>query len=173
MEAPRDSGAASFAYYALAGALTSRGLLAGDDLAQLEEAVEVAARHDRRSLSGMRALIELGAARRRAGMGEDARKPLREGLDLARRGGAVALAERARSELELTGARQLDAPLTGAESLTAAERRVCEMAGEGMSNPEIAQTLYVTRRTVETHLTHSYSKLGISSRRELSDALAS
>jgi DNA-binding CsgD family transcriptional regulator len=47
------------------------------------------------------------------------------------------------------------------------------MAAEGMSNPEIAQALFVTRRTVETHLGAGYRKLGIASRAELPAALAS
>jgi DNA-binding NarL/FixJ family response regulator len=45
------------------------------------------------------------------------------------------------------------------------------MAAHGDSNPEIAQALFLTRRTVETHLTHAYQKLDISSRAELADAL--
>ena len=46
------------------------------------------------------------------------------------------------------------------------------MAAEGLSNPEIAQSLFLTRRTVETHLTHVYQKLGIGSREELAAALS-
>ena len=55
--------------------------------------------------------------------------------------------------------------------MTASERRVAEMAAEGLSNPEIAQTLYVTRKTVETHLGHVYRKLGISGRVRLARAM--
>jgi DNA-binding CsgD family transcriptional regulator len=50
--------------------------------------------------------------------------------------------------------------LTGAESLTASERRIAELAATGASNPHIAQQLYVSRKTVETHLGHAYQKLG-------------
>jgi DNA-binding CsgD family transcriptional regulator len=56
--------------------------------------------------------------------------------------------------------------------LTTAERRVAELAAEGYSNPEIAQTLFVTRKTVETHLGSVYRKLGISGRVRLQRALA-
>jgi DNA-binding CsgD family transcriptional regulator len=55
--------------------------------------------------------------------------------------------------------------------LTASERRVAELAAEGLSNPEIAQALYVTRKTVETHLGHVYRKLGISGRGRLARAM--
>lgn len=61
---------------------------------------------------------------------------------------------------------------TGVDSLTPAERRVAELGAGGMSNSEIAQSLFVSLRTVETHLTHSYQKLGIGSRGELQPLLA-
>ena len=57
--------------------------------------------------------------------------------------------------------------LTGVESLTPSELRVARMAAEGMENKEIAQALFVTVKTVETHLGHVYGKLGIASRKEL------
>jgi DNA-binding CsgD family transcriptional regulator len=53
------------------------------------------------------------------------------------------------------------------DALTASERRVAEMAAAGMSNREIAQALFLTSRTVETHLAHAYQKLDITGRREL------
>jgi DNA-binding CsgD family transcriptional regulator len=58
------------------------------------------------------------------------------------------------------------------EQLTASERRVAELAAEGHSNPEIAQALFVTRKTVETHLGHVYRKLDISGRGKLARVLA-
>jgi DNA-binding CsgD family transcriptional regulator len=60
---------------------------------------------------------------------------------------------------------------SGVESLTATERRVADMAADGMTNREIAQALFVTLKTVEVHLSQSYRKLGIGSRRQLSEAL--
>ena len=123
-------------------------------------------------LEHARALVELGAALRRAGHRRDAREPLKEGLDMAHRCGAVTLAERARVELEATGARPRRVELSGVESLTPSERRIGAMAAEGMSNPQIAQALFLTRRTVEMHLSNAYRKLDISSREELPAALA-
>jgi DNA-binding CsgD family transcriptional regulator len=58
------------------------------------------------------------------------------------------------------------------EALTPSEARIVRMAADGLANREIAQALFVTARTVETHLTHAYQKLGISSREELPAALA-
>ena len=60
---------------------------------------------------------------------------------------------------------------TGVAALTASERRVAQMAARGASNPEIAQALFVTRATVESHLHAAYGKLGISSRQKLAGAL--
>jgi DNA-binding CsgD family transcriptional regulator len=61
--------------------------------------------------------------------------------------------------------------LRGLESLTASERRVAQLAAEGISNNEIAQALFVTVKTVEAHLSGVYRKLDIQSRRELAGAL--
>ena len=117
------------------------------------------------------ALVDLGAALRRAGLRTEAREKLGEGMDLAHRLGALALAETARNELGLLGARPRRPALTGVDSLTPSEYRVCEMAADGLSNKEIAQALFVTLRTVEMHLSRAYAKLGITSRRDLSTVL--
>lgn len=155
-------------------ALRTRGMLEGGErgLRDLREAAEVLAASGAR-LEHARALVELGAALRRANQRTAAREPLRTGLDLAHRCGAVRLAERARAELLTTGAKPRRAVLTGLEALTASERRVAELAAAGMSNPEIAQTLFVTLSTVEGHLRQAYRKLSISSRGQLPAALLS
>ena len=92
-------------------------------------------------------------------------------LELAGRCGAGALAKRARTELRAAGGRARHPEGTGVEQLTASERRVAELAAEGQSNPEIAQALFVTRKTVEAHLGHVYRKLDIAGRGELPRAL--
>lgn len=136
----------------------------------LGEAVEVLGRTERSAVLGA-ALVDLGAALRRAKRRADAREPLRRGMELAYRCGMTGVAARAREELAATGARPRRIALSGADALTASERRVAEMAVKGMSNPEIAQSLFVTRRTIETHLAHAYQKLGIVGRTELGAAL--
>jgi len=155
-------------------ALRTRGLLQGGQrgLRDLHEAVELAAASGAR-LEHARGLVEFGAALRRANQRSAAREPLRTGLDLADRCGATQLAQRARAELVAAGARPRRGALTGLEALTASERRVAELAAAGMSNPEIAQALFVTLNTVEGHLRHAYQKLSISSRGQLPAALRS
>jgi len=74
-------------------------------------------------------------------------------------------------ELVASGARPRRAATGNADALTPSERRVAEMAAEGMSNKEIAQALFVTANTVHTHLRHVYQKLGIGSRAQLAGRL--
>ncbi len=142
-----------------------------EGLALLAEGAELLAASPAR-LDHARALVDLGAALRRAGRPAQAREPLRAGLDGARACGSTALAERAHDELLIAGAKPRRLRFSGADALTAAERRVTRMAADGHSNREIAAALYITVRTVENHLGRSYRKLGISSRRELADALS-
>jgi DNA-binding CsgD family transcriptional regulator len=124
-------------------------------------------------LETVRALVELGAALRRTNQRSAAREPLQLAADLALRGGALALSQRARTELAATGARpRRELLLSGPASLTPSERRIAELAAAGKSNREIAQALFVTPKTVEYHLRNGYRKLGIERRRELADALA-
>ena len=61
--------------------------------------------------------------------------------------------------------------LSGLDALTASERRVAQMAAADLSNKEIAQALFVTVKTVESHLGRVYRKLAVGSRKELSAAL--
>src|SRR5215218_3074719 len=119
-----------------------------------------------------RARIEYGAALRRAGQRLEAREQLRRALDYAERSGAALLAERARDELRVSGARLRDvSELGGADALTPAEERIARLAGDGMSNKEIAQHLFVTVGTVQTTLVHVYRKLGIAGRTEIAAAM--
>jgi DNA-binding CsgD family transcriptional regulator len=85
--------------------------------------------------------------------------------------GARPLAEYAETELRATGARPRRVVLTGLDSLTASERRVAELASQGLTNREIAQMLFITARTVEGHLTSVFRKLQLDSRNGLSAVL--
>ena len=136
----------------------------------LAEAVSHLERSEGR-LEHARALVDLGSALRRAGHVRNARKRLAEGMDMAHRCGARALVEHALEELILAGARPRRVALTGLEALTPSERRVATMAAGGMTNKEIAQTLFVTLRTIEMHLSNAYRKLEIGSRQELRGTL--
>ena len=123
-------------------------------------------------LETIRMLVDLGAALRRANHRMAAREPLERAADMAWAGGATALHHRARIELAATGARpRRDALLRGPDSLTPSERRIAELAATGRSNREIAQTLFVTPKTVEYHLRNAYRKLDIDGRDSLSAVL--
>jgi DNA-binding CsgD family transcriptional regulator len=157
----------------LGQALTDSALILGGDegLERLREAVAHLERSPaRRELA--RSLVELGAALRRRGERTAAREPLRRALDIASAGGLVAIAERAGEELRVTGAKLRRAASSGLDSLTPSERRIVGLAADGASNPEIAQALFVTVKTVEMHLGNAYRKLGISSRRDLAALLS-
>jgi DNA-binding CsgD family transcriptional regulator len=119
-----------------------------------------------------RVLLDLGATSRAAGRRTAAREPLLEALEIAARCGARTLERRARAELGAIGIRPRTTDRTGAASLTPSERRVAELAASGGSNREIAQTLFVTEKTVETHLGRAFRKLDIASRRQLAGVLA-
>ena len=116
--------------------------------------------------------VELGAAMRRAGRRVDAREQLRRGLDLAAACGAEPLAAIARDELRASGARLRRERTSGIDALTPAEQRVAELAAQGQTNREIAQSLFLSLKTVEMHLGRVYRKLDISSRAGLPAALA-
>jgi DNA-binding CsgD family transcriptional regulator len=158
--------------HAIGASLRVLGLVEGGTtgIGLLREAVDVLAGSEAR-LEHARALVDLGAALRRANQRTEARERLREAVDLARRVGAFGLVERANDEIAATGARPRKVLQTGLDALTASERRVAQLAADGMSNKEIAQTLFVTIKTVEVHLSHAYRKLEISSRAQLDKAL--
>ena len=117
------------------------------------------------------AYVNLGAALRARSDKARARERLREGLELAVACGATRIAEQARQELGALGVRPRREALHGVEALTAAERRVADLAASGLTNRDIAQALFVTEKTVETHLGHIYDKLGVRSRYKLPEAL--
>jgi DNA-binding CsgD family transcriptional regulator len=152
--------------------LRALGLVEGGDEGDrlLRDAVDVLADSPAR-LEHARALVDLGSAFRRANSRSEARRHLREGIQLAHVCGATALVDRANDELAATGAHRRTILLTGLDALTASERRVAQMAADGASNKEIAQALFVTVKTVEMHLGRVYRKLEITSRSQLAGVL--
>jgi DNA-binding CsgD family transcriptional regulator len=128
--------------------------------------------HSELALEHARTLVDLGATLRRKRYRREARQPLSVGLERASRCGAAALAERAHVELRATGARPRRLVVSGSDALTPSERRIALLAAEGRSNRQIAQTLFVTIKTVEAHLSHTYRKLDITSRTQISSVLA-
>ena len=157
---------------ALGIALRAQALVAADATteARLAEAVTVLEDSGAR-LELARALIDLGAVFRRDGRRTPARQLLRRGVELAARCGAEQLAARGHEELLATGARPRRTALSGVQSLTPSERRVAQLAADGQTNRAIAQTLFVTEKTVEGHLARAFDKLGVRSRTQLRQAL--
>jgi DNA-binding CsgD family transcriptional regulator len=126
--------------------------------------------HPAANLTRARVAVDLGATLRRERHAEEARRCLAEGLELALRCGCTPLAERAQDELAVAGGVPHHSPMFGRTALTPSELRVARLAAAGRTNAEIAQRLFVTRKTVEKHLAGVYRKLGIDSRAQLDPA---
>jgi DNA-binding CsgD family transcriptional regulator len=112
-----------------------------------------------------RALLALGVVRRRGRQKRPAREAIEAALEAFETIGASGWAAKARAELGRIGGRER------AEGLTAAERRVAALVAEGQTNREVAAALFLGERTVASHLTHIYAKLGVRSRTELARRL--
>jgi DNA-binding CsgD family transcriptional regulator len=111
-----------------------------------------------------RALLELGDEK-------GARKQLRRAVDLAMSCGYLSVGRTARELLVAAGGRMRELRGEPTEVLTGSERRVATMAAAGRTNREIAESLFVTMRTVESHLSNVYRKLWVGERAELAAAL--
>lgn len=158
--------------HAIGVALRVVGLVAQPtDITALTDAVAVLGRSPA-TLEHARALVDLGAALRRNGEHTACRQSLRQALAIAEQAHARPLAERARTELHALGLRPRRTAITGIDALTPAESRVALLALHGLSNRQIAQTLFITAKTVETHLARAYRKLVITNRRQLREVLA-
>lgn len=158
--------------HAIGVALRTLGLIEGDEqgLNLLAESAQVL-ENSTCALERARSLIEFGAALRRRGHRLDARAHLKKGSNIAAHCHAAPLIAQARRELLAAGARPRRPVTTGTDALTASEYRVARLAADGLTNRGIAQMLFVSRRTVELHLTSVYRKLGIQSREQLGEAL--
>jgi ATP/maltotriose-dependent transcriptional regulator MalT len=118
-----------------------------------------------------RAHLLYGEWLRREGRRADAREQLREAHAMFADMGMEAFAERARGELVATGERVRKRTIETRDDLTAQEGEIARLARSGLSNPEIGTRLFLSPRTVEWHLHNVFTKLGISSRKELRDVL--
>ena len=123
-------------------------------------------------LESVRLRLELGSTLARLGRRIEARELLRPALADADAVGASRLAERARRELVATGLRPRRAALEGTSALTPRQRQIIELAAAGKPNRAIAQQLFLSIKTVETHLAAGYRKLGVNTRTDLSAAVA-
>ena len=142
-----------------------RGLLS-DDESLYQESVERLAR-SRAAVELARSRLVYGEWLRRENRRVDAREQLRASYEMFSRMGAEAFGERARRELLATGETVRKRTVDTSEELTAQEAQVARLAREGYSNPEIGAQLFVSSRTVEYHLRKVFTKLGITSRKEL------
>jgi DNA-binding CsgD family transcriptional regulator len=158
--------------WALACLARCRGLLAaahGDEAASVAAFERALTEHDRvqgRRFELARTLLAQGEALRRFKKKRAAREAIEGAIAIFDELGAKLWSAKARRELARVSGRKR------ANGLTETERRVAELVAAGHSNKEIASELFVTVRTVETHLTHVYAKLGVHSRTELVSRLS-
>jgi len=155
---------------ARSAALLCQGMLEGSPEVLLS-AVE-ASRSGPRRIELARACEEAGMNLGGVGRMDEAAGLLSEALALYEEMGAQRDVRRLEAGLRSLGIRRgvrgkRQRPSAGWDSLTRAELEVVRLAADGFTNPEIGEHLFVTRRTVASHLSHVFAKLGISSRREL------
>jgi DNA-binding CsgD family transcriptional regulator len=163
---------ASGTEWALGVETRSRALISSDQLAEdlFREAIERLGR-TRLPMELARGHLVYGEWLRRGGRRVDARAHLRTAHDMLAAMGAEGFAERARHELVATGETVRKRVVGTPQELTPQEALIARLAAELRTNPEIGAQLFISSRTVEWHLSKVFSKLGVSSRRELRSAL--
>jgi len=158
--------------WALGVEARSRALVSDDDAAEpfYREAVERLGR-TRVRVELARAHLLYGEWLRRANRRLDAREQLRSAHDMFAAMGAEGFCERARRELLATGETARKRTPETRDDLTAQEAQIARLAGDGRTNPEIGAELFISPRTVEWHLRKVFTKLDVSSRKQLRSAL--
>jgi DNA-binding CsgD family transcriptional regulator len=149
----------------------ARPLLADDKDAQA--LFEVALGQDRSAYLYPRArtLFSFGSWLRRRRREVESRAPLREAIELFDVLGATRWSDRARQELRATGETPGPRRPDARDRLTAQELQIAGLAARGLSNREIGERLFLSHRTIGSHLYRIFPKLGITSRTQLRDAL--
>lgn len=153
-----------------AAALRCRGLL-DSDLAKMTRAVETYARASRNVETALTCEEAAGIAIE-DGEREAARELLERAWDIFTHLDAVRCLARVDARYRQLGIRRgvrgpRRRPAWGWGSLTPTETEVAELVAEGLSNPQIAERLFISRRTVQTHVSHAFAKLNIASRAQL------
>jgi len=172
-EANLDLARAHGASWVVGSALRVAAMVGDEDkrLRTLEEAVGLLENSPARLQLAL-ALTDLGRALREAGLPlAQVRAVLRHGVDIASSLGAAPVVSAGMTELRLSGARPRRAAQSGPGSLTSGEERVVALAARGVTNSDIASTLFLAEKTVEGHLVRAYRKLGVRSRGELKRVL--
>jgi DNA-binding CsgD family transcriptional regulator len=143
----------------------------GTRVAMCEQALDLLGDHPA-VLESVRLRLELGSTLARIGRRVEAREPLRPALADADGAGAALLAQRARRELVATGLRPRRTALDGTAALTPRQLQIAELAAAGKGNRAIAGELFLSVKTIETHLASAYRMLGVGNRKELAASLA-
>ena len=157
--------------FVLAIAARCRGIVEGEE----QHFLEALAWHERQpnALERGRTLLCYGEHLRREKRRADARTRLRAALADFDEVGAESWAERARAELGATGERARRRVAESRDELTPQELQVAGLVAEGLTNREIAARLFLSPKTIETHIRHAFQKLGVRSRTELAVAVRS
>ncbi|MFB7288693.1 helix-turn-helix transcriptional regulator [Actinacidiphila glaucinigra] len=174
VRAVQESGAAGISPRHTLLTLGSAALCAPTDdesLALFEKALSVPDL-ERRPFDIARVQLAYGERLRRARATVEARKALKSATDTFRQLGARPWAERAAKELRASGWTQARTAVPGAQLLTPQELEIARLAASGLTNKQIAARLFLSHRTVGSHLYQIFPKLGIGSRAALGDALA-
>ena len=151
---------------------SARPLLAADDEAERLFRIALAEGQTGYPLLRAQTFFSFGCWLRRRRRTAESRKPLREAIDLFDALGATRWNTRARQELRATGETIGHRTPDARDRLTAQERQIASLAAEGLSNREIGERLFLSHRTIGSHLYRIFPKLEITSRAQICDALA-
>ena len=145
----------------------ARAQLASDDAAEGHFRIAIDSTHGEWPFDNARANLAYGAWLRRSKRITDSRDPLRAARDTFDRLGALGWAERARHELRAAGESSTRRPPEAWDQLSPQEVQIAQMVALGLSNKEIGHRLYLSHRTVASHLYRMFPKLGVTSRTQL------